>query len=54
MMVDAGIVFLDEVGAGVNRTLLNTIADAIKRLNKEVILLSSLNTLVLLRSFVIL
>ena len=27
--------FLDEVGAGVNRTLLNTIADAIKRLNKE-------------------
>ena len=35
MMVDAKIVFLDEVGAGVNRTLLNTIADAIKRLNKE-------------------
>ena len=35
MMVDARIVFLDEVGAGVNRTLLNTIADAIKRLNKE-------------------
>ena len=28
MMVDAKIVFLDEVGAGVNRTLLNTIADA--------------------------
>src|SRR6056297_1177174 len=27
MMVDAKIVFLDEVGAGVNRTLLNTIAD---------------------------
>ncbi|SMX22215.1 ABC transporter ATP-binding protein [Boseongicola aestuarii] len=35
MMVDARIVFLDEVGAGVNRTLLNTIADAIKRLNEE-------------------
>ncbi|MEL6952836.1 MAG: ABC transporter ATP-binding protein [Pseudomonadota bacterium] len=35
MMVDAKIVFLDEVGAGVNRTLLNTIADAIGRLNKE-------------------
>jgi branched-chain amino acid transport system ATP-binding protein len=35
MMVDARIVFLDEVGAGVNRTLLMTIADAIIRLNKE-------------------
>ncbi len=35
MMVDAKIVFLDEVGAGVNRTLLNTIGDAIQRLNKE-------------------
>ncbi|MEM9813214.1 MAG: ABC transporter ATP-binding protein [Pseudomonadota bacterium] len=35
MMVDARIVFLDEVGAGVNRTLLNTIGDAIQRLNKE-------------------
>ncbi|MFP4571135.1 ABC transporter ATP-binding protein, partial [Rhodosalinus sp.] len=35
MMVDARIVFLDEVGAGVNRTLLNTIADAIVRLNEE-------------------
>ena len=35
MMVDARIVFLDEVGAGVNRTLLNTIADTIVRLNKE-------------------
>ncbi len=35
MMVEAKIVFLDEVGAGVNRTLLNTIADAILRLNKE-------------------
>ncbi|MFN4058368.1 MAG: ABC transporter ATP-binding protein [Roseinatronobacter sp.] len=35
MMTDAKIVFLDEVGAGVNRTLLNTIADAIVRLNRE-------------------
>ena len=35
MMVDAKVVFLDEVGAGVNRTLLNTIADAIQRLNRE-------------------
>tara|TARA_B100000674_G_scaffold453250_1_gene425388 strand:- start:1446 stop:2225 length:780 start_codon:yes stop_codon:yes gene_type:complete len=35
MMVDAKIVFLDEVGAGVNRTLLKTIGDAIIRLNKE-------------------
>jgi branched-chain amino acid transport system ATP-binding protein len=35
MMVDAKIVFLDEVGAGVNRTLLNTIADTIVRLNQE-------------------
>ena len=35
MMVDAKIVFLDEVGAGVNRTLLNTIGDAILRLNQE-------------------
>ena len=35
MMVDAKIVLLDEVGAGVNRTLLNTIGDAILRLNKE-------------------
>jgi branched-chain amino acid transport system ATP-binding protein len=35
MMTDARVVFLDEVGAGVNRTLLNTIADAIVRLNKE-------------------
>ena len=34
-MTDAKIVFLDEVGAGVNRTLLNTIGDAIIRLNKE-------------------
>jgi branched-chain amino acid transport system ATP-binding protein len=35
MMVDAKIVFLDEVGAGVNRTLLKTIGDAIVRLNEE-------------------
>lgn len=35
MMVDAKIVFLDEVGAGVNRTLLKTIGDSIIRLNKE-------------------
>ena len=35
MMVDPKIVFLDEVGAGVNRTLLGTIADAILRLNRE-------------------
>ncbi|KPP91049.1 MAG: ABC-type branched-chain amino acid uptake system ATPase component LivG [Rhodobacteraceae bacterium HLUCCA08] len=35
MMVDARIVFLDEVGAGVNRTLLYTISDTIKRLNQE-------------------
>jgi len=35
MMVDAKIVFLDEVGAGVNRTLLNQIGDAIIRLNRE-------------------
>ncbi|WP_460275760.1 ABC transporter ATP-binding protein [Celeribacter sp. ULVN23_4] len=35
MMVDARIVFLDEVGAGVNRTLLNTIGDAIERLRDE-------------------
>ena len=35
MMVDAKIVFLDEVGAGVNRTLLKKIGDAIQRLNAE-------------------
>jgi len=35
MMVDAKVVFLDEVGAGVNRTLLNTIGDAIIRLNRD-------------------
>jgi len=35
MMVDAKVVLLDEVGAGVNRTLLNEIGDAIIRLNQE-------------------
>ena len=35
MMVDAKVVLLDEVGAGVNRTLLNDIGDAIIRLNRE-------------------
>ena len=35
MMADAIVVFLDEVGAGVNRTLLNTLGDAIQRLNTE-------------------
>ena len=35
MMVDSKLVLLDEVGAGVNRTLLNDISDAILRLNKE-------------------
>ncbi|MFT7557071.1 MAG: branched-chain amino acid transport system ATP-binding protein, partial [Planctomycetota bacterium] len=34
MMVDAKIVFLDEVGAGVNRTLLREIGDAIVKLNQ--------------------
>ena len=34
MMVEPRIVLLDEVGAGVNRTLLSEISDAIKRLNK--------------------
>jgi len=35
MMVEAKVVLLDEVGAGVNRTLLAEIGDAIIRLNKE-------------------
>jgi branched-chain amino acid transport system ATP-binding protein len=35
MMVDAKVVLLDEVGAGVNRTLLRQIGDAITRLNRE-------------------
>ena len=35
MMVDAKLVLLDEVGAGVNRTLLKEIGTAILKLNKE-------------------
>ncbi len=35
MMVDAKVVLLDEVGAGVNRTLLGEIGDAILRLRDE-------------------
>ena len=35
MMAQPRIVFLDEVGAGVNRTLLRTIGDSILRLNRE-------------------
>ena len=35
MMAEPKIVFLDEVGAGVNRTLLRTIGDSIIRLNQE-------------------
>ncbi|MEM1318123.1 MAG: ATP-binding cassette domain-containing protein, partial [Pseudomonadota bacterium] len=35
MMVDAKVVLLDEVGAGVNRTLLAQIGDAILKLNEE-------------------
>jgi len=35
MMVDAKLVLLDEVGAGVNRTLLKDLGIAIKKLNKE-------------------
>ncbi|NKB62295.1 MAG: ATP-binding cassette domain-containing protein [Gammaproteobacteria bacterium] len=35
MMVEAKVVLLDEVGAGVNRTLLYEIGDAILRLNRE-------------------
>ena len=35
MMVDAKLVLLDEVGAGVNRTLLKDIGSAILRLNQE-------------------
>ena len=35
MMVDAKVVLLDEVGAGVNRTLLKTLGDAILRLQRE-------------------
>ncbi len=35
MMVEAKVVFLDEVGAGVNRTLLGTIGKTIRRLRDE-------------------
>jgi branched-chain amino acid transport system ATP-binding protein len=35
MMVDPKVVLLDEVGAGVNRTLLGEIGEAILRLNQE-------------------
>jgi branched-chain amino acid transport system ATP-binding protein len=35
MMVESKLVLLDEVGAGVNRTLLNEISDAIIKLNQE-------------------
>ncbi len=35
MMVDANLVLLDEVGAGVNRALLKDLGTAILRLNKE-------------------
>ncbi len=35
MMVDAKIVLLDEVAAGVNRTLLNDLASNIERMNRE-------------------
>ena len=35
MMVDPKIVFLDEVGAGVNRTLLKTIGSSIRQLNEK-------------------
>jgi branched-chain amino acid transport system ATP-binding protein len=35
MMVDPKVVLLDEVGAGVNRTLLGEIGDAILKLNQE-------------------
>jgi len=35
MMVDAKVVLLDEVGAGVNKTLLNDLGDNITRMNRE-------------------
>ena len=35
MMVDAKIVLLDEIGAGVNRTLLNTLVSNIQKQNDE-------------------
>lgn len=35
MMVDAKVVLLDEVAAGVNKSLLNDLADNIERMNRE-------------------
>ncbi len=35
MMVDARVVLLDEIGAGVNRVFLREIGDAIQRLNRD-------------------
>ncbi|HIC33278.1 MAG TPA: ABC transporter ATP-binding protein, partial [Gammaproteobacteria bacterium] len=35
MMVDAKLVLLDEAGAGVNRTLLKEVGDAIERLHQD-------------------
>ena len=35
MMVDAKVVLLDEVAAGVNRTLLQDLAGNIERMNRE-------------------
>lgn len=35
MMVDARVVLLDEIAAGVNRTLLNDLSASIERLNRE-------------------
>ena len=35
MMADAKVVLLDEIGAGVNRTLLNKLLDNIEHLNRE-------------------
>lgn len=35
MMADARVVLLDEIAAGVNRTLLNDLAAAVQRLNRE-------------------
>jgi branched-chain amino acid transport system ATP-binding protein len=35
MMADAKAVLLDEIGAGINRTLLNEVGSTIQHLNKE-------------------
>lgn len=35
LMVDTKVVLLDEIGAGVNRTLLNTLSDHIEKLNRD-------------------